>query len=107
MIDIDQFPRLTFGLIILNGQPFIRYNLRALYPFAHQIIVVEGAAPGAAEVATADGHSTDGSLAELYRFQAEEDPEQKIEIVTKDGFWSEKDEMSQAYAVRATGDYLW
>ncbi len=103
----DQFPRLTFGLIVLNGQPFIRYNLRALYPFAYQIIVVEGAVPGAAEVATVDGHSRDGSLEELYRFQAQEDPQQKIEIVTKDGFWSEKDEMSQAYAARVKGDFLW
>ncbi|MCA9952589.1 MAG: glycosyltransferase family 2 protein [Anaerolineales bacterium] len=103
----SQTPRITFGIILLNGRPFIRYNLRALYPFAHQIIVVEGAAPGAVENATPDGHSLDGSLAELFRFKAEEDPEGKLEIVTRDGFWSEKDEMSQAYAQRAAGDYLW
>ncbi len=100
-------PRITFGIILLNGQPFIRYNLRALYPFAHQIIVVEGAVAAAAKIATADGHSNDGSLEELSRFQAEEDPQQKIEIVSRDGFWPEKDAMSQAYAARATGDYLW
>ena len=35
------------------------------------------------------------------------DREDKLTIVTKDGFWSEKDEMSAAYAARATGDYLW
>lgn len=103
----DEFPRITFGIILLNGQPFIRYNLRALYPFAHQIIVVEGAVPAAAEIATPEGHSIDDSLGELSRFQAEEDPDNKIEVVTRDGFWSEKDEMSQAYAERATGDYLW
>jgi hypothetical protein len=104
---LSSFPRITFGLIILNGHPFVRYNLRALYPFAHQIIVVEGAAPGAAAVATDDGHSIDGSLEELYRFKQEEDRDDKIEIITKDGFWAEKDEMSQAYAERTTGDYLW
>ncbi len=27
--------------------------------------------------------------------------------MTRDGFWAEKDEMSQAYAERATGDWLW
>ena len=27
--------------------------------------------------------------------------------MTRDGYWREKDEMSQAYAERATGDYLW
>ncbi len=104
---MNSFPRVTFGMIVLNGEPFTRYNLRALYPFAHEIIVVEGAAPGAAAIATSGGHSTDGTLEVLHRFKAEEDPEGKLQIVTRDGFWAEKDEMSQAYAGRATGDYLW
>jgi len=107
-------PRITFGMIVLNGEPFLRYNLRALYPFAHQIVVVEGAAPGAAAIATPDGHSRDGTLPSLRRFQAEEDLERKILVVTaedeghRDGFWpGEKDEQSRAYASRATGEYLW
>lgn len=101
-------------MIVLNGEPFIRYNLRALYPFAHQIIVVEGAAPAAAPIATSNGHSNDTTLESIQRFQAEEDPEKKVILVTAedegypDGFWpGEKDEMCQAYAKRATGDYLW
>jgi len=100
-------PRITFGIIVLNGEPFTRYNLRSLYPFAHEIIVVEGAALAAANIAAPDGHSTDGTLEALYRFKAEEDPEDKVQIVTRDDFWSEKHEQSQAYAERATGDYLW
>lgn len=100
-------PRISFGMIVLNGEPFVRYNLRALYPFAHEIIVVEGAAPAAAAIATPDGHSLDGTLATLQRFKAEEDPQDKLHIITRDGFWAEKDAMSQAYAARATGDYLW
>lgn len=104
MVDL---PRVTFGIIVLNGEPFTRYCLRALYPFAHEILVVEGAAPAAAKVATPDGHSTDGTLETLYRFKAEEDPQDKVQIITREGFWSEKDEQSQAYAKRATGDYLW
>jgi len=99
--------RITFGIIVLNGEPFTRYCLRALYPFAHEIIVVEGACESAAAIATPDGHSTDGTLEILYRFKAEEDPENKVQIITREGFWSEKDEQSQAYAKRATGDYLW
>ena len=87
--------------------------MRSLYPFAHQIIVVEGACPSAAGVATPEGHSRDGTLETLRKFKAEEDPENKVLLVTaecaghSDGFWSEKDEMSQAYANRATGDYVW
>ncbi|MEW6602999.1 MAG: glycosyltransferase family A protein [Nitrospirota bacterium] len=106
-------PQITFGLIVLNGEPFIRYNLRALYPFAHQIIVVEGACPGSKEVATSDGHSVDGTLKTLRDFQATEDTENKVLVVTAEddgfpnGFWPEKTEMSQAYAKRATGNYLW
>jgi len=111
---VMELPKITFGLIVLNGEPFTRYNLRALYPFAHQIIVAEGASPKAAHVATPDGHSIDGTLDILRRFKAEEDPEDKIIIVTAEdeghpnGFWpGEKDEQSQAYAKRATGDWLW
>lgn len=103
----SDIPRITFGIIVLKGEPFTRYNLRALYPFAHEIIVVEGAVHAAGGIATPEGHSTDGTLEMLYRFKAEEDPEDKVQIVTRDGFWNEKDEQSQAYAERATGDYLW
>jgi SAM-dependent methyltransferase len=107
------YPRITFGMIVLNGEPFVRYNLRALYPFAHQIIVVEGACPSARSVTTQEGHSSDGTLEALWRFKAGEDREGKLLIVTAEdegypnGFWPEKDEMSQAYAKRATGNYVW
>ena len=107
-------PRVSFGIIVLNGNPFIRHNLRSLYPFAHQIIVVEGASRNAAAVATTDGHSTDGTLDILRRFKLEEDPGDKLTIVTAEdhhypnGFWpGEKDEQSDAYAKRADGDFLW
>jgi len=107
-------PRITFGMIVLNGEPFTRYNLRSIYPWAHQIIVVEGACLAAASVASEEGHSTDGTLDVLHSFQAEEDPQNKITIITAEdegypnGFWlGEKHEMSQAYAKRATGNYLW
>lgn len=103
----DSLPKVTFGIIVLNGEPFTRYCLRALYPFAHEIIVVEGATVSASTIATPDGHSTDDTLETLYYFKAEEDPDDKVKIITKNGFWSEKDEQSQAYAERATGDYLW
>ena len=104
---MSQLPRITFGIIVLNGEPFLRYNLRALYPFAHEIIVVEGAAPAAKNIADADGHSRDSTLQTLRDFQAQEDPLGKLRVITREGFWSEKDEMSQAYAAAATGNYLW
>lgn len=106
--------KITFGMIVLNGMPFIQYSLRFIYPFAHQIIVVEGAAPSAKSIASVDGHSLDDTLNTLRRFKTEEDTKNKLTIVTAEdegypnGFWpGEKDEMSQAYAKRATGNYLW
>ena len=106
-------PRISFGIIALNTQPFIVYNLRAIYPFAHEIIVVEGAVRTAAALARSDGHSSDGTWEMLQKFQQEEDPAGKLVLVSAkddgytDGFWPEKDEMSQAYARRASGDWLW
>jgi len=100
-------PKITFGIIVLNGEPFTRYCLRALYPFADEIIVVEGGTPKAASLTTPDGHSTDGTLESLHYFKEQEDPQEKVQIVVRDGFWIGKDEQSQAYAARATGDYLW
>ncbi|TAK13060.1 MAG: glycosyltransferase family 2 protein [Anaerolineae bacterium] len=106
-------PRITFGIISLNGLPFLEYNLRALYSFAHQIIVVEGAVETARGLARPDGHSQDGTYEFLQRFRAEDDPDKKLVLISAadagyaDGFWPEKDEMSQAYATRARGDWLW
>jgi hypothetical protein len=106
--------KVTFGIIVLNGEPFIQYNLRALYPFAYQIIVVEGAAPAAAGIASPNGHSTDGTLETLLAFKEHDDPEGKLTILTAEdvghpnGFWpGEKDEQSRAFAAEARGTHLW
>ena len=109
-----EYPKITFGIIVLNGEPFTRYCLRSIYAFAYEIIVVEGGHEDAKSVCTPDGHSTDGTLETLYKFKEEEDPLNKLTIVTRNGFWPKRDELgrhrtpqSRAYAERATGDYLW
>lgn len=107
-------PRVTFGMIVLNGEPFLEANLKSIYPFAHQIIVSEGASPNAAESADSNGHSRDRTLLILREFKEKSDPLNKLQIVTAEdeghpnGFWpGEKSQQSQAYAKRATGDWLW
>jgi len=113
MPDNSKVTMITFGMIVFNGEPFVKYNLSSVYPFAHQIIVVEGACRSSSSIAGYDGHSTDGTLESLYRFKNDLDPDNKVTIVTAadegytDGFWPEKDEMSWAYAKRANGNYLW
>lgn len=105
---VNQFssPKISFGIIVLNGEPFTKYCLRQIYPYAYQIIVVEGGSKKATNIAPA-GHSTDGTLEVLYEFKEKEDRDNKMQIIVKDGFWKDKDEQSQAYFKRATGDYLW
>jgi glycosyltransferase involved in cell wall biosynthesis len=99
-------PKISFGIIVLNGQPFTKYCLRQLYPHAHEIIVVEGAVTTACNIAP-QGHSTDGTIEALEEFKKNEDQQNKLKIVKQDGFWEEKDQQSQTYAKTATGDYLW
>lgn len=105
--------RISFGIIALNALPFIRYNLQALYPIAHEIIVAEGAVESAKSLATADGHSVDGTLEALREFQNTCDPGRKLRILSakdegySDGFWPEKTEMSRAYTKHISGDWLW
>lgn len=109
-----KLPKITFGVIVLNGEPFTRYCLRSIYPFAYEIIVVEGGHEDTKSVCTPDGHSVDNTLEILYKFKEEEDVENKLTIITRNGFWPKKDELgndrtpqSRAYADCATGDYLW
>lgn len=99
--------KISFGIIVLNGEPFTKYCLRSIYEFAHEIIIVEGASKNAAPNSTPDGHSVDGTLKNIKEFINTEDPEKKVKLITREGFWEEKKEMSQAYASIATGDYLW
>ena len=101
------FPKITFGILVLNGEPFTRYCIRALYPHAHQIIVVEGAVEKARSIATPDGHSLDQTRETLASVKAHEDPENKIMIISRDGFWADKPAMGRAYLEYITGDYLW
>jgi hypothetical protein len=106
--------KISFGIIVLNGEPFTRYCINALYQHAYEILIVEGACEGARGVANPEGHSRDGTLEILRKTKDHEDPENKITIITAEdeghpnGFWpGEKDELSRAYAKRATGNYLW
>lgn len=96
--------KISFGMIVLNGEPFIKYNLENLYPHAHQILIVEGAVEKFKHAATPDGHSIDNTVEMISSFP---DPGKKIRLIQRDGFWPEKDEMCNAYLEYSTGDYIW
>lgn len=96
--------KLSFGMIVLNGEPFIKYNLDNIYQHAHEILIVEGAVSKFKHASTPDGHSTDNTINIIKEYP---DPDNKIKLIQYDGFWPEKDEMSNAYMERCTGDYIW
>jgi len=96
--------KISFGMIVLNGEPFLKYNLENLYPHAHEILIVEGAVEKFAHAATPDGHSLDKTVEIVRNFP---DPEGKIKLIQCEGFWPEKDEMANAYMAVCTGNYIW
>lgn len=101
-------PKISFGILVLNGEPFLQYCLRALYPYAHQILVVEGAVQNAKAISTPSGHSLDSTLDSLSTFKEHEDPDGKIKVITRDsGFWRDKIEMGKALNEEITGEYFW
>jgi hypothetical protein len=100
-------PKISFGIIVLNGEPFTKYCLRSIYPYAHEIIIVEGATENAKSISTPEGHSLDDTLKKINEFIFEEDATKKVKLITRESFWKEKNEMSEAYSSMATGNFLW
>ena len=96
--------RITYAMNVLNGEPFLKYQLRAIYPFADEIVIVEGAYQKFSHAADEFGHSLDGTLSTLKDF---EDPEKKIKIIQKDGFYTDRLDMCNQFFYAVTGDVLW
>jgi len=98
--------KISFGIIVLNGEPFTKYALRQIYPYAHEIIIVEGGSRKAIDVAP-NGKSIDGTIESIAEFIEKEDASKKIKFISAKGFWKDKDEQSSIFFREATGDYVW
>ena len=94
--------RFSFITIVLNGRPFLTSALEAVYDFAHEIILVEGAVESCRFAADAQGKSIDGTLDDIKKFP---DPLKKIKLIQ--GLWPEKNEMQDEALKLVTGDYVW
>jgi len=92
--------KISFGMIVFNGDYILKQNLESLYPFAHQIVITEG--PVKHYIQNGYTTSTDDTVSIIKSFP---DPEKKITLIQ--GQWPEKDEMCNAYAQHLTGDYVW
>lgn len=92
--------KISYGMIVFNGDYVLKENLETIYPYAHEIVISEGPV----------GHyqkmgftvSTDKTVDIIKNFP---DPENKIKLIQ--GTWANKDAMCHAFLAKMTGDYVW
>lgn len=96
--------KLSYVMNVLNGEPFIKYQLDSIYKHAHKIIIVEGAYEKFKHAATTDGHSTDRTV---YIIKDYPDPLKKIILITKPGFYDDRLDMCNEFMGRVTGNVIW
>jgi glycosyltransferase involved in cell wall biosynthesis len=94
--------KFSFGMIVFNGEYFLRQVLDGVYDFAHEIVVIEGADDISAPLANTDGSSTDRTWEILSNYP---DPKHKLKLVR--GRFKDKDEQSNAFMAHLTGDFVW
>lgn len=92
--------KISFGMIVFNGDYVLKENLESIYPFAHEIVISEG--PVAHYQKQGFKESTDDTLNIIKNFP---DPDRKIKLIQ--GPWSNKDSMCHAFLKPMTGDYVW
>jgi len=94
--------KITFGMIVLNGDQVLEETLASVYPYAHQILIAEG--PVGYWQQQGYTTSVDGTNEILENFP---DPENKIKIVHSQ--YLEKDDQCNAYMefLDDETDYIW
>jgi hypothetical protein len=103
---------LVFNVLSTIGEKLFTAQLEQLYNLSDEIFITEGATKatsnhywdGDTSWITQDGHSTDKTIEFIKDYP---DPDKKITLITKEGFWNGKTEMCNTWSERATGDYLW
>jgi len=91
---------ISYLMIVLNGMPFIKYSLRDIYPYAKEIIIVEGSIPSFNDSANHNGSSKDGTVNFIKNY-----PGNKIKFIQ--GKWKTKIQMQNEGLKYVTGDYVW
>ncbi len=81
-----------------NEEDWVSYPILSTYNEVDRIIIVEGAVRGRPN-STEDGHSTDKTLEVIRSIP---DPDDKMELITKDDFWKDLEEQKQVFLDRAS-----
>lgn len=95
--------KVSYVINVLNGEPFIKYQIDSIYEFAHQIIIVEGAYKKFTHAST-NGRSRDNTIDIIKNYN---DYDHKITLITKDHLYPDRMEMCNECLEKATGDIIW
>ena len=93
----------SYAMNVLNGEPFIWYQLHSIYEFAHEIIIVEGAYDKFRHAANGF-RSKDKTIEIIEQFP---DPCKKIKLIKKNYFYDDRVGMCNEFMNQLTGDILW
>ena len=88
---------------VLNGEPFIKYQLKSIYKFAHEIIIVEGAYKKFRHAAK-KFRSKDKTVKIIKNFY---DPKNKIKLIVKNEYYEDRMEMCNEFMKFISGDVIW
>jgi hypothetical protein len=93
--------KISVGILVVNGRPFIEAQLNNLYDLAHEIVISEG---GDKFWKEKHGHyrSNDGTIEIIKKYP---DPQNKIKLIQRN--WTNKNEMSHFYSRNMTGDIIY
>lgn len=109
--------KIATGTLALNAASILptgmlEAQLDQLYYIGDEIFITEGATKvtnnhywdGDTTWLTVDGHSTDNTVDIIKNYS---DPQKKITLIQKNGFWNGKTEMCNEWSKRTTCDYIW
>jgi len=92
--------KISFGMIVFNGDYVLNELLETIYSFAHEIIISEGPVKHYQKQGLKE--STDNTVEIIKSFP---DPANKIKLLQNQ--WANKDAMCNAFLKHMTGDYVW
>jgi hypothetical protein len=95
--------KVTYVLNVLNGEPFIHFQLKSIYDFAFEIIIVEGAYEKFSFAAN-NGRSTDNTIEIINDFP---DPHNKIKLILNEGYYEDRTEMCNECTKYVNGNVIW
>lgn len=100
MIPIFNIPKITAGMIVYNGEEYIKYSIMSIYHLLYEIIIVEGSV----DMYSDTYHSTDKTN-EIIEELKSIDYAKKIKYIKFNTFWKDKIEMQNNIAKFITGDF--